>query len=436
MTRTRDSLILGLTLDQHGRLATWRDTSSAPLDRIHLPTHIALAQAAEDAGFNFVFLADVLRFQPSWGNRGILGGTEPITLLSALAGVTDRIGLVGSISTTFNHPYTVARQLASLDQLSDGRAGWNIVTSYDGERNYGLTELPNQAERYARAEEFLDVTTALWESWGTRHPVGEPLTERFSIDRIHPINHHGRYFDVEGPADIQPPIQPRPVIFQAGASSVGKDFAARRADVVFAAAQHEDHLTSFTSDLAHRATAAGRGPGTPAVLPGLTIYLAETDELARREYRALIEAADIGVGVRGLSQLLDVNLTVEPLDAPIDPNIFPSYSDAQSRRQSRPELFASLAAQGYSLRRLVELFLSTHGHREVVGSARTVADEIQRWSTGTDGFIVSLGFGPPSAALLRDELAPELRRRGLISPPPSSGITLREALLGRTAVPS
>lgn len=421
----------GLSLHQHGRMASWRTDNETPFDRIDLATHTRLAQAAEDSGFDFVFLADVLKFQHGWGDRGALGGTEPITLLSAVAAVTSRIGLVASVSTTFSAPFTVARQLASLDHLSDGRVGWNIVTSYAGERNYGLKTLPTQEDRYAQAEEFVNVASQLWHSWGEQPFVGDRSTGVLAdYDSIRPVNYSGRFFEVEGPLDIQPSPQVQPVIFQAGASPVGKDFAARHAEVVFAAAQQKDALSEFAADLRARAVGHGRDTNDLKVIPGVTIYLSDTDDSAHRRYRDLVELSDIEAGVRGLSGLLTIDLSGQPLDRPIDPDLFPSYAAHDAPRRSRPELFEQLSREGVPLQRLAEVFLSSHGHHEVIGSAATVAADLEEWATdtGIDGFIISLGFGPGDIDLVTSELAPELARRGLLAPAAAGATTFRERL--------
>jgi FMN-dependent oxidoreductase (nitrilotriacetate monooxygenase family) len=255
---------------------------------------------------------------------------EPVTLLATLAGATRRIGLGGTVSTSFSEPYNVARQFASLDHLSAGRAGWNVVTSANdfAARNFGHSRLPPHAERYARAREFVHVVQALWDSWEDDAFIrdrGRGLF--FDPDRQHKVDHHGRFFTVDGALNIERTPQGQPVIIQAGASETGKDFAAETAEVVFASSNELARGQAFYADLKGRMTKYGRSPDQLKILTGLPVIVADTDDQARQRYEELQGLIHPDVGRLRLGMDLEVDLSDLPLDEPVPESIIPKTSN-------------------------------------------------------------------------------------------------------------
>ncbi|MFM7027634.1 MAG: LLM class flavin-dependent oxidoreductase [Chakrabartia sp.] len=411
--------------------AAWRHPGVTPANLFDAQFFIGLARQAEAAGFDAVFLAD---------NVGLLGDSpeaiswscpvyywEPLTLLAAIAAHTSRIGLIATVSATYMPPYHVARKFAALDQLSKGRAGWNLVTSAsDAEAaNFGLPEQVSHAERYRRAAEHVAVVKDLWDSWADDAFVLDQASGRFSDPAaVRRLDHKGEFFAVRGPLQSSRPPQGRPVIVQAGSSDAGQDLAAGTADIVFTAQQSLDGAKAFARGLKDRAVAQGRSREDILVMPGASIYVAPTRAEAQAKLDALQAFVDPVASVRAYASFLDWDLTSVDIDAP--PPV-PRFTEGW---QSRQQLAYDLAVrESLSVRQLVARLSAARGHLVLVGTASDIADVFEQWRDegAADGFNI---LPPTFPEGLEDFIAlvlPELRRRGLISPQAHDG-TLREQL--------
>lgn len=398
-------------------------------DRFDVARFAEHARAAEDAGFDALFKPDFLGFDPKKGEVHARAGFEPLTLLTALSQHTSRVGLIATESTSFNEPYNVARWFTSLDNLSDGRAGWNVVTSYNGERNYGSGDFTGLADRYRRADEFLAVTARLWSGW---KPGARAHTEdgwRVDGSLIEETAFTGEFFRVEEALDLPPGPQGSPVIVQAGASEEGLGFAARHAEIVFTAAPHIDDGIAFYDDLKRLVVEHGRDPSHLKILPGLNIFVgdsrAEAVESHRSQFsdRNLLNYRDKVVREAPLFLLSELDL-----DERIPASAVPSAADLQraERRRSRGLLLHRfLDRPGITLR---DFLVDTYefGHLLLVGTPTEIADDIIEWFDrgASDGFVLKGGNSFPRVA---DDVLPILRDRGVLRPP-VEGSTFREAL--------
>jgi len=410
--------------------AGWVAPDSRAEEVNSLEPYADIALAAEAAGLDAVIRGDGLR-SPSGLREDSphAGSLELVTLLAALAARTSRIGLIGTASTTFSEPYNLARQFATLDHLSGGRIGWNIVTSAGGEKNFGIDELPGQDERYSRADEFVDVVGALWDSW---EPGSVPVDREHRVfvhpEGVHPIDHAGEHFRVEGPLNVSRSPQGRPVHVQAGSSERGRQFAARHAEVVFTAQQHLDEAVAFASDIRRRVTEAGRDASQVKILPGIGLYLGETEEEARTAYEAELELIDYDDARARLEDLLGgADLSGIDLDDRVPPERFPDTSRL-TRRQSRPQIFVDLAvAHGQTLRTVLQAVAGGFGHGRFVGTPEQAADHLIAWADAgaADGYVVFPSGGWRTIELLTEQLVPILRERGRFRHG-YEGTTLRE----------
>ncbi|GAA0920839.1 LLM class flavin-dependent oxidoreductase [Nonomuraea longicatena] len=402
--------------------AAWRHplTDSARVTDVR--HYEELARIAERGRLDSLFLADGLALSGDV-RYNALGGLEPLTLLSALAAVTEHIGLIATVSTTYNEPFHVARKFASLDHISGGRAGWNIVTSA-GEaeaRNFGL-ERPAHSLRYHRAEEFVEVALALWDSWKADAVRNDRAGGRYA-DPAAPIDHTGQHFRVKGPLNIQRSPQSRPLLVQAGSSEDGKEFAARFADAVFTAQQTLGDAQEFYADLKRRLPAYGRRPDELKVLPGISPIIGVTERDARRLERELDGLTIPAYGLRQLSTILGLDLTGHPLDGPL-PEV-PLDTDGQ---QSRVRLIRDLSVrEGLTIREIINRLAGGRGHRVVAGTPGQIADQMQEWyeNGAADGFNIMPPYLPGGLADFVDLVVPELRERGLFRSE-YDGRTLRE----------
>jgi FMN-dependent oxidoreductase (nitrilotriacetate monooxygenase family) len=392
--------------------AAWRHprTSSANVTDVHHYQH--LAQVAERGRLDSVFLADGLAL---WGNvrHNALGGLEPLTLLAALAAVTDHIGLIATVSTTYNEPFHVARKFASLDHISGGRAGWNIVTSASEAEahNFGI-ERPAHKDRYARATEFLEVVTKLWDSWEDGAILGDHRSGNYAdTDRIHTLDHIGPHFRVRGPLNTSRPPQGHPLLVQAGSSEDGKEFAARFAEAVFTAQQTLADGQAFYADLKSRLGRYGRHEDELLILPGISPIIGSTEREALQLERELEELIIPEYGVHQLSNILGVDLSDHPLDARL-----PEVPPATDGQQSRVKLVTDLAErEQLTLRQLIGRLAGGRGHRVVTGTPEQIADQIEEWfvNGAADGFNIMPPVLPGGLEDFVDHVVPELRFRGL-----------------------
>jgi len=438
MSQRKETLKLGLFLRATGHhIAAWRDTGSQADAGIRLDHYIDLARKAEAAGFDTLFLAD------SVSVRGIDAPTfdrvtapslsfEPLTLLSALAAVTSRIGLVATASTSYSEPYNLARQFASLDQISGGRVGWNLVTSSDPDaaKNFGGSSEGHQAvhaDRYSRAREFHQVVDKLWDSWEDDTLLLDKEKGLFlDRDKLHLADHQGEHFNVRGPLNVLRSPQGKPVLVQAGASDDGRALAAATAEAIFAAHQSLADAQAFYSDIKSRAAVLGRKPEHIKILPGVTIFTAPTSAEAHAKHQRLQDLVHPQVGLSLLSGLLGgVDLSHLPLDGPL-PQDLPATNASKSRQQ----LILQLAAEGLSIRQLYLRLAGARGHWTLVGSPTEVVDQLQAWfeGFGADGFNILPPTYPEGLDDFIALILPELKRRGLVPKDGPQGNTLRERL--------
>ncbi|WP_252174503.1 LLM class flavin-dependent oxidoreductase [Rhodococcus pyridinivorans] len=409
----------------------WRRPTSRVEESNDLSLFADIAQAAERAKIHTLFIADGLTLDRDQVRTKPFAGLEPITLLSALAAVTEKIGFVASVSTTFSEPYNVARQLASLDHISRGRAAWNIVTSAWGEINFGGKPLPSHSERYRIADEYVRAILALWDSWEPGSVVNDRAAGIFADpEKIHPIDFVGEHFTIAGPLNVPRSPQGRPVIAQAGSSSDGKAFAAKYAEIVFTAQQSLTESQAFYRDLREHVAAVGRNPDDVKILPGVSPILGRTEKEAIELHRELVNLIDVESGLVRLSrQLGHVDLSDLDVDGTIPAERLPDIEQVQGR-QSRYGVFKQLALEEkFTIRQLIEMEVSSSGHWVPVGSVEQIADQLEErfQQGGADGFILLPSFYPEGFTYLTDELVPLLQERGLFQEE-YSGDTLRERL--------
>ncbi|SDH06143.1 LLM class flavin-dependent oxidoreductase [Nonomuraea jiangxiensis] len=403
--------------------AAWRHPGAEPARLTDVRHYQELARIAERGKLDSVFLADGLALGSVRHNA--LGRLEPLTLLSALAAVTDHVGLIATVSTTYNEPFHVARKFASLDHISGGRAGWNIVTSAGAAeaRNFGI-ERPEHARRYARAGEFLEVVRKLWDSWEDDAILGDRAGGLYAdTDKIHPIDHEGEHFAVSGPLNTSRPPQGHPLLVQAGSSEDGKEFAARNADAVFTAQQTLREAQEFYADLKRRVAAHGRDPDELLVLPGISPIIGSTERAALRLEKELEDLIIPAYGLAQLSHMTGIELTADALDEQL-PDVPVETEGAQSRRK----LVVDLARREHlTVRQLLNRLAGGRGHRVVAGTPEQIADQLQEWffSGAADGFNIMPPILPGGLADFVDHVVPELQARGLFRNE-YEGRTLRE----------
>lgn len=361
---------------------------------------------------------------------------EPLTLLSALAPLTSHIGLTATASTTYQEPFNVARQFASLDWLSRGRAGWNIVTSVtDAEaQNFNLNAQPDHDTRYRRADEFLQVVSGLWDSWEDDAFIFDKSSGRsFRPEAMRILDHKGEFFQVRGPLNVARSPQGRPVLIQAGSSGVGQAFAAKWADVIFTAQDNIQDGRTFRSGVRELAEQAGRTPDTLRVLPGIFVVVADSVAQAEDQYQALQDLVDPVVGLGLLTGLLgDVQLDGLALDEPLPP--LPPTQGSVSRQEL---LYDRATREGLTLRQLYLSVTGARGHLFALGTATMIADTMEEWfrSGACDGFNVMPAQLPDSLEAFVSKVVPELQRRELFRTS-YAGSSLREHLgLSRPAFP-
>lgn len=426
MTQAR-KLKLGFIL--HGVGRTWNDWRHPGRD-VNASTSFTFykeqAQLAERGKFDFVFVADSLsiteKSSPHYLNR-----FEPITILSALAGATTNIGLVGTLTVSYSEPFNVARQFASLDHISGGRAGWNVVTSWLGDTaaNFSKAEHPAHDVRYKIAAEYLDVVQGLWDSWEDDAHVADKASGVFvDPDKLHRLDHEGSFFQVRGPLNIKRGPQGQPVIFQAGASDDGRNFAARRADAIFAAAPTLEEGASYYSDVKERARGFGRDPADLYVLPGITPIVGDTDADAETAYRDLAARESPETGFGFLSRTFnDHDFRQYDLDGPF-PDV--AHIGLNSQQSSSNRILAEVRAENLTLRQVVERLATPRG--AFVGSAETVADTLQTWfeQGAADGFVIFEAI-PGQLARFVEQVVPILQARGLFREE-YEGATFRDSL--------
>jgi len=432
MSTTARQMKLGAFLMATGHhVAAWRHPAvpaGAGLDFKHY-RHVA--RVAEAAKFDALFVADsVAAATGDIASRMARSDHfEPLTLLSALSAVTEHIGLIATATTTYNEPYHVARKFASLDHLSGGRAGWNLVTSDAAAeaQNFGRAEHVGHAERYSRAREFHQVVTGLWDSWADDAFTRDKASgEYYNPARLHVLDHQGEHFSVKGPLNVARSPQGQPVVVQAGSSEVGRDLAAQTAEVVFTAQTSLASAQAFYADIKGRLSAYGRDVDSLKIMPGVFIVVAETEALAKAKFESFQELVEPQVGVALLGRMLgNFDLSGYPLDGPL-----PELPLTDSGQRSRQKLLTELADQeNLTLAQLGRRIAGGRGHYSLIGTPEQIADELQRWfeQGAADGFNVLVPHLPGGLEDVAQLLVPELQRRGLFRTE-YEGTTLRENL--------
>lgn len=409
--------------------ASWRYPGAQPERIGDVRYYQEIAATAERGKLDSVFLGDHLALASV--NYRAEGRFEPLMLLSALAASTTHIGLIATASTTYSEPYNLARQFASLDHISRGRAGWNIVTTWvaDVAANFGLPQPLPHAERYARATEYLDVVTKLWDSWeDDAHVIDRAAGIYVDPSRVHAIDHAGTYFKVAGALNVPRPPQGRPVLVQAGSSDDGRAFAAKYAEAIFTAQRELADARAFYADMKDRVAALGRDPNALLILPGLSPIVGSTTAEARAIQERLDELTVPALGLKALSSIFDgADFSLLPLDEPPPLDAFPDPATLVNS-QSRAQLIIDLARRERpTMRRLLQRLAHARGHRVVVGTPEEVVEQMLDWveHDAADGFNIVPPVLPQSLDDFVDHVVPILQKRGVFRRE-YEGATLRE----------
>ncbi|MBH0780616.1 LLM class flavin-dependent oxidoreductase [Nocardia bovistercoris] len=396
--------------------AAWRLPESDPHAHIDIDHFVRLAKIAERGKLDSIFFADspVLMGDPG---RRPGGKLEPTVILTAVAVQTSRIGLIATASTSYNDPYNLARRFASVDWVSNGRAGWNIVTTAgaDAARNFGLDDTPDHRLRYEKAAEFVEVSTKLWDSWADDAVVADKeLGIHADADKVRKIDHRGEFFKVEGPLNVPRSPQGYPLLVQAGSSEDGKEFAARHAEAVFTAQQTIEDALAFYADLKGRARALGRDPDTIKILPGIVPVIGDTEEQARALDAELTRLISPEYARQQLAERF--RLPVDDLDLDSElPDVLPTEDDIEGAK-SRFTLIVNLARrERLTLRQLIGRLGGGRGHRTFAGTPVQVADTIEDWFRrgAADGFNIMPAVLPSGLERFVDQVVPILQQRGL-----------------------
>ncbi|WP_322995870.1 LLM class flavin-dependent oxidoreductase [Castellaniella sp.] len=392
--------------------AAWRAPDSCADQLGNIAYYESVAQMAERGKLDAIFLADGhsadhIEDGPRWF-------LEPLTALAAIGRATEHIGLIGTLSSTFCTPFHAARMLASLDHISRGRMGWNVVTSmFDAEaRNHGYEAMPDHAQRYARAEEFVSVVKALWDSWDTNALLCDRQGPYADPARVHAIKHQGAYFRVDGPLTVPRPPQGRPVLFQAGASPQGRALAARHAEAIYAVAHDLPAAQAYYRDIKQRVKAAGRSEPVP-ILPGLVTYVASTQAEARAKQQALDALLPVQSSLRQLEGFIFQDCQGWALDAPVPP--LPALEDFSGPKGRYATILRIIETEQPTLRQLLGRLAAGGGHCTVVGTPDQIADHIEHWflNEGADGFNLMPPSLPGSLDDFIEQVIPILQDRGL-----------------------
>lgn len=429
MSATRRTLHLNAFLMSTGHHeASWRLPESDPHANSKVEHYKQLARTAERGKLDSIFFADSPVLFGEVGRRPA-GKLEPTVLLTAIAGATERIGLIATASTTYNEPFNLARRFASVDWVSGGRAGWNVVTTAgpDAARNFGIDDQPAHAARYERAAEFIEVAQKLWDSWEDDAVLADKFEGVWGDEtRIRTIDHEGKHFRVRGPLNVPRSPQGHPLIVQAGSSEDGKNLAARYAEAVFTAHQTLADAQAFYTDLKARTLAVGRDPEGIKILPGIVPVIGATKDEARKLERELDQLIKPEYARIQLAK----TLRVAPEDLPLDrqlPDNLPSEDEIEGAK-SRYTLIVELASrEKLTVRQLIGRLGGGRGHRTFTGTPEQVANAIQEWfeAGAADGFNIMPPVLPSGLEVFVDQVVPILQDRGLFRTE-YTGRTLRE----------
>ncbi|WP_207891531.1 LLM class flavin-dependent oxidoreductase [Nocardioides jejuensis] len=409
--------------------ASWRHPESGAERVGDITWYQDLARRAEAAKLDAVFLAD----GPVWWGTGHRPSNqfEPITLLTALATATEKIGLIATASTSYYAPYNLARLFGSLDRISGGRAGWNIVTTQGDEAaaNFGQDRAADPATRYERAQEFVDVITKLWDSWEDDAEVVDRTSGVFvDTAKVHAINHVGKHLSVKGPFNAPRTPQGRPVYVQAGSSNDGRNFAGRNAEAIFTAHQTLADAQAFYADIKAKAVGFGRDPESVKVLPGISPFIGDTEAEARELYEEFNRLTVPAYGLKQLEGIAGISLSHLELDEPVPADIFGGAGNVLDNNRSRLQVVANIVERDRpTVRQLLHRLAGGRGHNVVHGTPVQIADTIQEWFEGgaADGFNVLPPLYPQHLDAFTSKVVPILQERGLFRTE-YTGSTLRE----------
>jgi FMN-dependent oxidoreductase (nitrilotriacetate monooxygenase family) len=410
----RRQLHLNANIVPSGRhAAAWRLQTPAP-HPANIDHLVTIARLAERGTFDAIFFADQAALDPAAPRRP-WNALDPTLVHAALARETTHLGLVATASTTFEHPYTVARRFASLDHISGGRAAWNIVTTHHAgvAGNYGLDVLPAHDVRYERAHEFVDVVRKLWRSWDDDALVIDAKTGRYAdLTKVHTIDHAGPEFDVRGPLNVPRTPQGEPVLFQAGDSDASRALGARFADALFTVQRTFSDAQTFRRDVHGRAEALGRDPSKLLVLPGLLPVIGATEEDAWRRKREMDELLDVADEHARLAGLFGVKTERLPLDQTFPCDLLDDWNGTQTKGFAE-NLLREAVKEGWTVRETI--WRNPGGHRVIAGSPEQIATEIAKWFEGqaADGFNLNFDSYPSGLEVFVEHVVPLLRQRGI-----------------------
>lgn len=410
----------------------WRYPGGSPIDQHDVSNFVRLARKAERGKLHIYFSGDSMGYpnikgRDAFAATDYAGKLEPSTLLGALAAVTKHIGLVATMSTTFNEPYAVARRFASLDHISGGRAGWNVVTSTSSieARNFGFEKIMDHDRRYERAEEFVDIVRRLWDSWEDDAIIRDAGAGRyFSPEKVHQLDHEGEFFRVAGPLNIGRPPQGHPVIVQAGGSPPGRALAARTADLIFTAQNNLDDARAFYSDMKQRAAGFGRDPAQFKVIPSVQFIVGGTEEEAKRKQQDLIDLIPDALAIQTLQLQIGADLSHCSPEGPL-----PEIARTEGGQWVQEQIVKMAREDKLTIRELARRVVVSRASLIRAGSPEQIADFCEEWfrSGAADGFSVTPNYLPENLDEFVDEVVPILQARGLFRTD-YEGATLRENL--------
>ena len=418
-------------------VAGWRLPEAAADSDMNIARYVEVTRAAERGKMDCVFFQDsnATNQSEALGRRKRTRAQypraviiEPLMLLPALAMCTTHIGLVATQTTTYNQPYHVARHFASLDHISGGRGGWNLVTSQNEDEagNFGLDRHVDHALRYERAAEFFDVVAKLWDSWDVDALIRHKASGLYlDVEKVRLQRHEGRFFRVRGPLNVPRSPQGRPIVAQAGSSDVGRELAAKTADIVFTAQHDLATSRAFMHDVKRRTGAYGREPDHVKILPGFIPVIGRSMQEAQDKFGELQSLISDDLVLRALERHTGgVDLTKFPIDGPL-----PELGESNSAKGRQQMLVDMARNENLSIRQLGLRFAAGSGHRVVIGTGKTIADDMEEWfrGGGADGFTVMYPYTPGPAHDFTDLVIPELQKRGLFRTE-YEGRTLRQNL--------
>ncbi len=411
--------------------AAWRYPGAFPDANFNFSHYKRFVRTLERGRFDAFFMADHLAVMNMPMNALKRSATvtsfDPLTLLPALATVTEHLGLIATASTTYNEPYHVARKFASLDHISEGRAGWNVVTSANPREamNFGLEEHVEHGERYERAREFFDVVTGLWDSWADDAFIRDVETGTyFDPEKMHVLDHKGPHLSVRGPLNVARPVQGWPVIVQAGASDAGRQLAAETAEVVFSSANTLEDGQRYYADVKGRMQACGRSPDHLKILPGAFVVIGDTLAEAQAKKAKLDSLVHPDSGIATLSVLLGHDVSGFDLDGPL-----PDLPDSNASKSGQQKLVDMAQRKHMTIRQMAQYVGGSFSVLEFIGTPVTIADQMEEWlmTEGCDGFNAMFPYLPGGLDDFVALVVPELQRRGLFRRE-YEGKTLRENL--------